>query len=161
MRRLAMLLGVTVILVACGGTADGPTMPVAQSVTPSAEQAGAGEFVASARPLEFTSEQVLVGPDPCSGVEHALTITWICRQQQQANGAEVLNCRREIVTDPTGYVGHGTITQVVNAQILNLRFRDILKNDAGDRMQGRSHGLLDLSTGTWRIYEFEAVCLSR
>jgi len=156
-----MLVGVTMLLVSCGGSADGPTVPVAESITPYAAQTGEADVVAAARPGDFTFEQDLVGPDPCSGVEHTLTITWACRLQQQASGAEVTTCTREIVTDPTGYVGRGHMTQVVNDQILNLTFTDVLKNDAGDRMQGRAHGLFDLSAGTVRIYKFDSVCLGR
>jgi hypothetical protein len=148
------------LLVSCGGSADGPTVSVAESITPYGVQTGA-EVVAAARPTGFTFEQKLVGPDPCSGEIHTLTITWTCREQQQANGAYVQICKREVVTDPTGYVGRGTLTVVDNGKIQNLRFTDVLKNDAGDRMQGRSHGLFDLSAGTVRIYKFDSVCLGQ
>lgn len=160
MRKLGMLVSVAMLLVSCGGGVDGPTVPVAESIAPHAAQTGAAAVVAAARPQEYTWVQVLEGPDPCSGQWHTITITWICREKI-ADGAAVMNCKREIVTNPTGYVGRGNITQVVNDQILNVRYSDILKNDAGDRMHVRSHGLLDLSTDTWRIFEFEAVCLSR
>lgn len=160
MRRLGMLAAVTMLLVSCGGSADGPMVPVAESITPYAAQAGA-EVIAAARPTGFTFEQELVGPDPCSGETHTLRFTWTCREQQQANGASVQICEREVVTDPTGYVGRGTSTMVVNGTIQNLRFTDVLKNDAGDRMQGRAHGLFDLSAGTVRIYKFDSVCLGR
>lgn len=161
MRRLGMLAAVTMLLVSCGGSADGPTVSVAESITPYAAQTGAAEVAASARPTGFTFEQELVGPDPCSAETHTLTITWTCQEQQQANGADVLTCKREIVTDPTGYIGRGNLTQVVNGKILNLRFTDILKNDAGDRMRGRAHGLFDLSTDTVRIDKFDSVCLGQ
>jgi hypothetical protein len=114
---------------------------------------------AADRPTVFTFEFSFPGVDPCTGLVHTVTIAGT-EFVHFHDGDVVSHAERTITTTPTGYIGHGTDTDVFNGQIFMNRFTDILANESGDRFRASFVFVLDLSTGTVRVEKgIEVTCL--
>jgi hypothetical protein len=133
MRKLLLvLLTMAVLALASPAAADPPTE---------------GSF-------EFSFEDV----NPCTGLMHTVTIATTFFEHSH-DGRIVVHVKRPITTDPTGFVGHGTESVVDNGQIVMDSFTDILTNPAGDRIRAHGVFVLDISTETVRVGNFELTCL--
>ena len=109
-------------------------------------------------PTEIPQLDVFPDVNPCTGLLNTVTITetfFAHSHDGRVNG----HSERTITTSPTGFVGHGTDSLVMNGQISVFRLTDILTNASGDRMRARFVLVVDLSTGTVRVDEFELDCL--
>jgi hypothetical protein len=114
---------------------------------------------AADRPTVFAFELSFPGVDTCTGLVHTVTIAGT-EFVHFHDGRVVSYAERTITTTPTGYVGHGTDTDVFNGQIFMNRFTDILANESGDRFRASFVFVLDLSTGTVRVEKgIEVTCL--
>jgi hypothetical protein len=133
-RLLAVLVGVAALVFAVPAAADPPTTV----------------------PFEF----IFVDVNPCTGGTHTVTITGTTSVHDH-NGRIVATSDRTITTSPTGFVGHGTDTNVVNGQVEMFRLTDILTNASGDRIRARFVLIVDLSTGTVRGAGGPPTCLGR
>jgi hypothetical protein len=129
---LAVLLGVVALVLAAPATADRPT----------------------ALPFEFVFDDV----NPCTGLVHTVTIAGTTYVQEH-DGRTVARSQRTITTSPTGFVGHGTDTNVLNGQVEMFRLTDILTSPSGDRIRARYGILVDLSTGTVKFRGDLPTCL--
>jgi hypothetical protein len=108
----------------------------------------------AAFPFEFVFEDV----NPCTGLTHTVTISGTTFAHDH-DGRIVAHSERTITTSPTGFVGHGTDTQVGNGQILIFRLTDILTNPSGDRIRARFVFVVDLSSGMVKVEKGELTCL--
>ena len=120
----AVLLGVAALGSAVPAAADPPT----------------------AVPFEFVFDDV----NPCTGDIHTVTIAGTSFVHDH-DGRIVAHSERTITTSPTGFVGHGTDSNVLNGQVEMFRLADILTNPSGDRIRARFVIVIDLSTGTVRV----------
>jgi hypothetical protein len=131
-RVFAVLLGGAALTFAVPAAADPPT----------------------AFPFEFVFDDV----NPCTGLIHTVTITGTSSVHDH-DGRIVAHSERTITTSPTGFVGHGTDSYVLNGQVEMFRLGDILTNPSGDRIRARFVIVVDLSTGTVRVEKGELTCL--
>jgi hypothetical protein len=131
-RQFAVLLGVAALAFAVPAAADPPTT----------------------FPFEFVFDDV----NPCTGLTHTVTIAGATFVHDH-DGRVVATSERTITTSPTGFVGHGTDSYVLNAQVEMFKLADILTSPSGDRIRARSVIVVDLSTGTVRVANGELTCL--
>jgi len=96
--------------------------------------------------------------NPCTGDIHTVTIAGTTSFHDH-DGRIVAYSERTVTTSPTGFVGHGTDTYVLNSQVEMFRLADILTNPAGERIRARHLIVVDLSTGTARVVKGELTCL--
>src|SRR6266498_3960046 len=100
----------------------------------------------AAIPFEFVFDDV----NPCTGDIHTVTIAGTTFVHDH-DGRIVAYSERTITTSPTGFVGHGTDSYVLNGQVEMFRLDDIATNASGDRFRARFMFVVDLSTGTVRV----------
>jgi hypothetical protein len=114
--------------------------------------------VAADPPTEIPQLDVFRDVNPCTGLMHTVTIaeTFFAHFH---DGRVHGHSERTITTSPTGFVGHGTDSFVDNGQVFKFTQTDILTNASGDRIRARFVFVLDLSTGTVRVEQFELTCL--
>jgi predicted RNA-binding protein with TRAM domain len=105
-------------------------------------------------PFEFTFDDV----NPCTGDIHTVTIEGTTSVHEH-DGRMIAYSDRTITTSPTGFVGHGTDTEVDNGQVFVFRLADIATNPSGDRFRAEFVIVVDLSTGTTRVERGELTCL--
>jgi hypothetical protein len=108
----------------------------------------------TAIPFEFVFDDV----NPCTGLTHTVTIAGTTFVHEH-DGRLVARSDRTITTSPTGFVGRGTDTNVVNGQVEMFRLADILTNSSGDRIRARAVIVVDLSTGTVKVEKGGLTCL--
>jgi hypothetical protein len=133
MKRLrAVILGVAALAFAAPAAANPPT----------------------AFPFEFVFDDV----NPCTGDIHTVTIAGTTYVHEH-DGRIVAQSERTITTSPTGYVGHGTDSYVLNGQVEMFRLTDILASSSGDRIRARHVIVVDLTTGAVRVEGGELTCL--
>jgi hypothetical protein len=109
-------------------------------------------------PIAFPFEFVFDDVNPCTGDMHTVTIAGTTSVHDH-HGRIVAVSERTITTSPTGFVGHGTDSYVLNGQVEMFRLTDILTSPSGDRIRARSVIVFDLSTGTVRVEKGELTCL--
>jgi len=106
-------------------------------------------------PFEFVADDV----NPCTGDMHTVTIAGITSVHNH-NGRTVAYSERTITTSPTGFVGHGTDTYVLNGQVEVFRLTDILVSPSGDRIRVHLVLVIDVATGTVKVFAgFPPTCL--
>jgi len=96
--------------------------------------------------------------NPCTGGTHTVTISGTTYVHEH-DGRMVAYSTRTITTSPTGFVGHGTDTYVLNGQVETYRLADVATNPSGDRFRVRYTVVFDLSTATVRAESFAFTCL--
>jgi hypothetical protein len=109
-------------------------------------------------PTPFPFEFVFDDVNPCTGLTHTVTIAGTTFAHNH-DGRIVAVSERTITTSPTGFVGHGTDSYVLNGQVEMFRLADILTSPTGDRIRARFVTVVDLSTGTVRVAKGELTCL--
>jgi predicted RNA-binding protein with TRAM domain len=109
-------------------------------------------------PTEIPFEFVFDDVNPCTGDIHTVTIAGTTSVHEH-DGRIVAFSDRTITTSPTGFVGHGTDTEVDNGQVFVFRLADIATNPSGDRFMAEFVIVVDLSTGTTRVERGELTCL--
>jgi hypothetical protein len=107
-------------------------------------------------PFEFVFDDV----NPCTGDMHTVTIAGTTSVHDHA-GRIVAYSERTITTSPTGFVGHGTDSYVLNSQVEMFRLADILTSPSGDRIRARFVIVVDLLTGAVRVGKGELTCLGQ
>ena len=110
-------------------------------------------------PTEMPFEFVFHDVNPCTGDIHTVTIAGTTSVHNH-DGRVVAYSERTITTSPTGFVGHGTDTYVLNGQVEMFRLADIATNPSGDRFRARFVIVVDLSSGTVRVVSGELTCLA-
>jgi hypothetical protein len=130
-RLRAVILGVAVLAFAAPAAANPPT----------------------AFPFEFVFDDV----NPCTGDIHTVTIAGTTYVHEH-DGRIVAQSERTITTSPTGYVGHGTDSYVLNGQVEMFRLTNVLASSSGDRIRARHVIVVDLTTGAVRVEGGELTC---
>ena len=105
-------------------------------------------------PFAFVFDDV----NPCTGDTHTVTIAGTTYVHEH-DGRIVATSDRTITTSPTGFVGHGTDSYVLNGQVEMFRLTDILTSPSGDRIRARFVIVFDLSTGAVKAVTGELTCL--
>jgi hypothetical protein len=105
-------------------------------------------------PFEFMFDDV----NPCTGDVHTVTIAGTTTVHDH-DGRIVAYSKRTITTSPTGFVGRGTDTYVLNGRVEIFRQADILTSPSGDRMRAVFVIVFDLSTATVRVVAGGLACL--
>ena len=119
----------------------------------------ASASVASAAPpTRFSTTITFVDVNPCTGLDHTVTIAADVTEIYQG-GRTVGHAKRTTSTEPTGFVGRGTDSFVDNGQVVRATQTDILTNPAGDRIRASSVFVVDKDTGVLRVEKFELTCL--
>lgn len=131
-RLMAVLVGAVALVFAVPAAADPPT----------------------GVPFEFVFDDV----NPCTGDIHTVTIAGTTRVHDH-DGRVVATSERTITTSPSGFVGRGTDTYVLNGQVETFRLTDILTSPSGDRIRAHIVVRLDLSTGVLKISGSPPTCL--
>jgi hypothetical protein len=109
-------------------------------------------------PTDFPFEFVFDDVNPCTGLTHTVTIAGTTSVHNH-DGRIVATSERTITTSPTGFVGHGTDSYVLNGEVELFRLNDIATSPSGDRFRARSLIVVDLSSGTVRVEKGELTCL--
>jgi len=109
-------------------------------------------------PTEIPFEFVFDDVNPCTGDVHTVTIAGTTTVHDH-DGRIVAYSKRTITTSPTGFVGRGTDTYVLNGQVEMFRLADILTNPAGDRIRARFVIVVDVSSGTVKVVTGGLTCL--
>jgi hypothetical protein len=109
-------------------------------------------------PTEIPFEVAFDDVNPCTGETHTVTIAGTTSVHNH-DGRIVAYTERTITTSPTGFVGHGTDSYVLNGQVEMFRLTDILTNALGDRIRARHLIVFDLSAGTVILQKGELTCL--
>ena len=109
-------------------------------------------------PTEIPFEFVFDDVNPCTGDVHTVTITGTTTVHDH-DGRIVAHSERTITTSPTGLVGRGTDTFVLNGRVEMFSQADILTSPSGDRMRAVFVIVFDLSTGTVRVVAGGLACL--
>ena len=110
-------------------------------------------------PSPFTFVDVFPDVNPCTGTAMTVTIT-VAGSLHEHGSREVAHGQRTITTSD-GFAGRGTESFVQHGQIVMFRQTDLMTNASGERFRARGVFVLDLSTDTVRVENFELTCLSR
>jgi hypothetical protein len=105
-------------------------------------------------PFEFVFDDV----NPCTGDTHTVTISGTTSLHDH-DGRIVAQSERTITTSPTGFVGHGTDSNVLNGNVEVFRLTDIATDPSGDRFRAQLVMVVDVSTGTVRVEQGGLTCL--
>jgi hypothetical protein len=110
-------------------------------------------------PTEIAAEDTFLDVDPCTGVVHEVTISvnFLVHFHDRVTVARSVRT----LTTSSGYAGRGTSSFVENERVEVFRFTDILADDSGNRIRAREILVIDPSSGTVRVQEFELTCLGR
>jgi hypothetical protein len=109
-------------------------------------------------PTEIPQLDVFPDVNPCTGLIHTVTISETFFAHFH-DGRVHGHSERTITTSPTGFVGHGTDSLVMNGQVNVFRLTDILTNASGDRIRATTVIVFDVSTETVRVERLEVTCL--
>lgn len=109
-------------------------------------------------PQQISATDTFVDVNPCTGLDHTVTIVLTISEQSDGERA-VEHAQRTITTEPTGFFGRGTHSFLDNGQIAKFNSTDILTNAAGDRIRARNVIVVDPTTGTFRVDKSELTCL--
>ena len=110
-------------------------------------------------PTEFGFRDVFPDVNPCTGT--TMTVTIVGTGYFHEHGSRVVAHAERTITTSDGFVGRGTETFVENGRIIMFRQTDIMTNASGDRFRANGVFVLDTSTDTVRVENFELNCLSR
>ena len=113
-------------------------------------------------PTEITYVDSSDEVNPCTGEIHTVT-TAVTLFNHYHGDRLIARSERTITTSPTGFVGHGTDSLVLNGQVLKYTLNDMLENEAGDRIRAHSVIVVDLSTdpSTMRVLRGAVTCLGK
>ena len=108
-------------------------------------------------PTEMKSLDVFTDVNPCTGT--IMTVTIASTVYIHEHGSRMSLHGERTITTSDGFVGRGTDTFVDNGQIIMFRQTDIMTNASGDRFRASGVFVLDISTDTARVENFELTCL--
>jgi hypothetical protein len=109
-------------------------------------------------PTEIPFEFVFDDVNPCTGDVHTVTIAGTTAVHDH-DGRTVAHSKRTITTSPTGFVGRGADTNVLNGRVEMFSQADILTSPSGERIRAVFVIVFDLSTGTVRVVTGGLACL--
>jgi len=89
--------------------------------------------------------------NPCTGEVHTVTIAGTTTIHDHDDRI-VAHSERAITTSPTGFVGRGTHTYVLNGRVEMFRQADILTSPSGDRIRAGHVIVIDVATGEVKAF---------
>ena len=101
----------------------------------------------TALPFVFVFDDV----NPCTGDVHTVTIAGATTVHDH-DGRIVAHSERTITTSPTGFLGHGRDSYVLNGQVELFRLTDILTSPSGDRIRAGHVIVVDVATGEVKAF---------
>jgi hypothetical protein len=101
----------------------------------------------TALPFEFVFDDV----NPCTGDIHTVTIAGTTYVHKH-DGRIVAHSERTIMTSPTGFLGHGRDSYVLNGQVEMFRLTDILTSPSGDRIRAGHVIVFDVASGEVKAF---------
>jgi hypothetical protein len=152
-RPLCCMGAIAALMIGCSDGQEPLGLVDARDVT-----TPAGVEAASA-PTAFPILEVFVDLNPCSGLDHTVTVTgtaWIHDHQ----GRQVIRFDRTISTS-SGFQGRGTVTFVSNGNIEKISVNDMLTHESGARIRPHFVGVFDLLTvpATVRVFRGTVTCV--
>jgi hypothetical protein len=117
---------------------------------------GAGPAAAD-RPFEEQVIEQFVDIDPCTGLEHEVTIN-VTFSVHLHDDRTVASGVHELSTT-LGYAGRGNSSYVWNGNVEVFRVTDLLTNDSGDTIRARVVFVGDLKNETVRLDKFALECV--
>lgn len=117
---------------------------------------GAGPAAAD-RAFEESFEESFVDTDPCTGLEHEVTVEMTFYVHVHGDKTVARGVRSLSTT--LGYTGGGTSSYVWNGNVEVFRLNDVLTDEWGDRISARVVFQADLRSEAVRIDQFELTCL--
>ena len=109
-------------------------------------------------PMEFTDSFTFTDVNPCSGLDHEVTIDSEIRLHQHQDRV-VVHVRRTGSTD-SGYVmEHGVLSFQDNGKVVTQSFSDNWKRADGSKFKAQGTFVLDLSTNTVQVDRFSLRCI--
>jgi hypothetical protein len=105
-------------------------------------------------PTRIPFEETFVDVNPCSGLEHAITVTGTFFVFERGNG--ISHRLERTITTTSGFVGHGNEISVDHDRIFIVH--DTLRNSAGDHIRAQVVLVRDAS-GTPRVERFMLTCV--
>jgi hypothetical protein len=108
-------------------------------------------------PTPFAFEEVFPDVNPCTG--GVMTVTISGSGFFHEHGSRVVARAQRTITTSDGFVGRGTETFIDNGQIVMFRQTDIMTNASGQKFRANGVFVLDISTDTVRVDNFELTCL--
>lgn len=102
-------------------------------------------------PTEIPFEFVFDDVNPCTGDIHTVTIAGTTYVHEH-DGRIVAHSERTITTSPTGFLGHGRDSYVLNGQVEMFRLTDILTSPSGDRIRAGHVIVFDVATGEVKAF---------
>ena len=113
--------------------------------------------VAASAPVIVPFFDQFVDLNPCSGLQHTVTITGTALIEA-THGARVVHVQRTVTTS-SGFEGRGAQTIVDNGNIVKVTLADLLSNESGDRIRAQVVILIDPSTGTVELFRGAVTCV--
>jgi hypothetical protein len=113
---------------------------------------------AAGPPTVQTYQSVFVETDPCTDLPHTVTYTGTVSSHYH-DGRVIIVDQRTITTDPTGFVGGGTIAYQYNGTMITTTRSDLLRNASGDLLMVRYVVVLDVAAETYRVNMTEYTCV--
>jgi len=109
-------------------------------------------------PTAFPFEDAFPDVNPCTG--DTMTVTIVGTDFVHLHDGRLVVRSERTITTSDGAVGHGTGSLVDNGQVIRASMTDIVMNtSAGYRFRAGGVFVLDLSTDTVRVEDFELTCL--
>jgi hypothetical protein len=107
------------------------------------------------RPTEVPVFEVFTGVNPCTGLEHMVTVSGTIFRH--FHGDQENHHFARTVTTSDGFVGRGTEVGILHERIFVIN--DLLTNDTtGERISVHFVGIHDAS-GEFRVFRFASECL--
>ena len=108
-------------------------------------------------PMVFTEQGNFVDINPCTGIEHEITLTTTFHVHE--HGGRMVVHRDHTLSTSSGFSGRGTGTYVNNGNVELFRVNDTLTNPDGDRIRAHFVFLADLKSEEVRVDKFTLTCL--
>ena len=109
-------------------------------------------------PTQFPIFEQFQDRNPCTG--NTVTVTFVGTAFVHEHGSREVVTTERTITTSDGFSGSGRDTFVQNGQVVMFRQNDVLANSSGDRFLAQGVFVLDLSTDTVRVEDFELTCLA-
>ena len=119
-----------------------------------------GSGTASAdRPLEAVGSEVFTDVNPCTGLDHEITLDLVFRVHLH-DGREVVHVTRTGSTD-SGYVmEQGVQIFVLNGRVIRAAFTDNWQNSDGSIFKAQGTFVANLTTGDTLVDRFSLRCIA-
>jgi len=110
------------------------------------------------RPVEFTDSVTFPATNPCSGLDHEVTIDFEIRLHEHGNKV-IVHLKRTGTTDDGYVMDHGVENQVFNGNIFRAAFTDNWRRADGSKFKAQGVFVDNLNTGEVKVDNFRLRCI--